>query len=88
MCLNGNKAKLLTEADFCSAAQVEFPIREKYADTVYQRPAAPMHLVLQHAQTPHVRSFLVPAEHTHALINRDRFAVKYKYLLRIRRALR
>lgn len=54
VCLNENKAKLLTAADFCSAAQVEFPIRESYAGTVYQRPAAPMHLnvVLQHAQTP------------------------------------
>lgn len=28
VCLNENKAEPLTVADFCSAAQVEFPIRE------------------------------------------------------------
>lgn len=89
MCLNENKAKLLTVADFCSAAQVEFPIRERYACTVYRRPAAPMHpsLVLQDAQTLHIWSLLMPAEHTDALIHRDRFAVKHKHLLRNRRAL-
>lgn len=87
--LNENKAKLLTVADFCSTAQVEFPIRERYADTVYQRPAEPMHLsvVVQHALTPHIWSCLMTAENTYALINRDRFAVKRKYLLRNRRAL-
>lgn len=30
VCLNESKAKLLTVADFCSTAQVEFPIRESY----------------------------------------------------------
>ena len=49
-CLNENKAELLTVADFRSAAQVEFPIRECYTGIVYQRSAAPMHpsAVLQH----------------------------------------
>ena len=68
-CLNENKAKLLTAAHFCSAAQVEFPIRERCAGTVYQRPAAPMHLsvVLQHAQTSPTRGAFScrPSTHMH-----------------------
>lgn len=71
VCLNENKAKLLTVAHFCSTAQVEFPIRESYAGTIYQRPAAPMHLcvVLQHAQIPpNMWSFPMPA-HTHTHVH-------------------
>lgn len=50
--LNENKAELLTVADFCSTAQVEFPIRGSYTGTMYQRSAAPMHraVVLQRPQ--------------------------------------
>lgn len=65
--LNENKAKLLTAAHFCSAAQVEFPIRERCAGTVYQRPAAPMHLsvVLLHAQTSPTRGAFSCRPSTH-----------------------
>lgn len=85
--LNENKAELLTLAGFCSAAQVEFPIRESYIGTVYQRSAAPMHpfVALQRAPTPHIWSCLMQAEHTHALINTDRFAVKCRREMRTHR---
>lgn len=49
VCVNENKAGLLTLADFCSAAQTEFPIRGNCTGGEYQRSAAPQWSAAAHS---------------------------------------